>query len=375
MDNNQFNRPDFSTKPVTESNESKGKAMKKSYLWFALSTVVFGVVATVIQVLCTRFLVPKLGIDPDNGWYSFVLVLVSIHIIAFAVMLLLTAKQDKMPPEKHNLSLGRLLLCIPLMAALIGVGAVVGFIINAVITLPFGVPLDQNTGIIQMMTGSNPFWRILVAGITAPIVEEMVFRKLLIDRVVKYGEWVAILTSGIMFGLFHGNFSQFFFATLLGGFFAYIYVRTGKIWYTMFLHATVNLTTSVITMALIEPYMDVVNSGMMQEYEDLVNRYAATGGTDKVLEQQAFSLAGEMFSMMGPFMLWSSILGQIAFAGIVLWIIFLAKKKFHLKSAPMQVQGGLKYAWINVGMIVFLIYTICEFVLNYISVISSVSVT
>ena len=245
MDNNQFNRPDYSTKPVTESNESKGKAMKKSYLWFALSTVVFGVVSTTVQVLCTRFLVPKLGIDPDNGWYSFVLVLVSIHIIAFAVMLFLTAKQDKMPPEKHNLSLGRLLLCIPLMAALIGVGAVIGFIVNAMLTLPFGVPLDQNTGIIQMMTGSNPFWRILVAGITAPIVEEMVFRKLLIDRVVKYGEWVAILTSGIMFGMFHGNFSQFFFATLLGGFFAYIYVRTGKIWYTMFLHATVNLTNPV----------------------------------------------------------------------------------------------------------------------------------
>ena len=70
----------------------------------------------------------------------------------------------------------------------------------------------------------------------APVVEEFIFRKFLIDRVYRYGEWVAILTSGLMFGLFHENLAQFFFATLIGCFFAFFYILrvlrllTGKLW-------------------------------------------------------------------------------------------------------------------------------------------------
>ena len=42
------------------------------------------------------------------------------------------------------------------------------------------------------------------------------FRKLLIDRIVPFGQRVAVVVSGLAFGLFHGNFYQFFYAFSLG---------------------------------------------------------------------------------------------------------------------------------------------------------------
>lgn len=37
----------------------------------------------------------------------------------------------------------------------------------------------------------------------------LLFRKFLLDRVVDYGEAVAVILSGVMFGLYHANLSQF----------------------------------------------------------------------------------------------------------------------------------------------------------------------
>ena len=48
--------------------------------------------------------------------------------------------------------------------------------------------------------------------ICAPILEEYIFRKLIVDRTVKYGQGVAVVLSGLMFGLFHGNLNQFAYA-------------------------------------------------------------------------------------------------------------------------------------------------------------------
>lgn len=81
--------------------------------------------------------------------------------------------------------------------------------------------------------------------ICAPIVEEYVFRKLIIDRTVQYGQATAILLSGLMFALFHGNFNQFVYAFTLGVFWGFIYVKTGRLIYTVALHMTVNFLGSI----------------------------------------------------------------------------------------------------------------------------------
>ena len=62
----------------------------------------------------------------------------------------------------------------------------------------------------QLIRNSSLWVNLLTTVIMAPVVEELFFRKLVMDRLLGYGQKTAIIISGIMFGMAHGNFSQFF---------------------------------------------------------------------------------------------------------------------------------------------------------------------
>ena len=69
---------------------------------------------------------------------------------------------------------------------------------------------------------ANAAWvNILVMVLLAPVLEELLFRKMLIDRTIKYGEGISVLISALFFGLFHGNLNQFAYAFVIGGVFAF----------------------------------------------------------------------------------------------------------------------------------------------------------
>ena len=67
----------------------------------------------------------------------------------------------------------------------------------------------------------------------APIFEEIVFRKLILDRVSKYGEANAILFSAICFGLFHENLSQSLYTFCIGLALGYVYIKTRNVFITI----------------------------------------------------------------------------------------------------------------------------------------------
>lgn len=80
----------------------------------------------------------------------------------------------------------------------------------------------------------------------APIGEEFLFRWLLYKKLAGFGETAYILTSGLMFGLFHGNFEQFFYATALGWLLAWAVCRTKGMLWPVLLHALMNFTAGVL---------------------------------------------------------------------------------------------------------------------------------
>ena len=101
--------------------------------------------------------------------------------------------------------------------------------------------------LLQSAADSMPGWVFeITSDICAPVVEELIFRKILLDRLRPFGDMPAILISGLAFGLFHMNLYQFFYAAALGILFAGVVLKTGKIWHSMLLHAIVNSGTSLI---------------------------------------------------------------------------------------------------------------------------------
>ena len=88
---------------------------------------------------------------------------------------------------------------------------------------------------------------LLFVGFLGPIFEELFFRKAVIDRLRFYGDLPAILISGLIFGLIHGNFSQLFYAIAIGVVLGFVYIRTGNVLYTITLHSVFNIIGGVYT--------------------------------------------------------------------------------------------------------------------------------
>lgn len=100
-----------------------------------------------------------------------------------------------------------------------------------------------------LLSDNNYFMMLLVVCVLAPIFEELAFRKILLDRLRPFGDRVAILYSGIAFGLFHMNLYQLFYAAALGMVFAYVALRTNNIHQTILLHMLVNFFGSFVSIA------------------------------------------------------------------------------------------------------------------------------
>ena len=93
---------------------------------------------------------------------------------------------------------------------------------------------------LDAIVNSNYIIAFIYAVLIAPVFEEIIFRKLLLNKLRRFGDLPAILMTGLAFGLFHFNFLQFFYAAVLGFLFAYITIRSNTIAYSVILHMIVN---------------------------------------------------------------------------------------------------------------------------------------
>lgn len=94
----------------------------------------------------------------------------------------------------------------------------------------------------QLMAGKGMWFLILCMGIIAPLAEEIVFRWLIYLRLRDYMKMgKAVVISGLMFGIYHGNLVQAVFASLLGMAFAYFLDISGCLWSSVLLHMGANI--------------------------------------------------------------------------------------------------------------------------------------
>ena len=86
-----------------------------------------------------------------------------------------------------------------------------------------------------------------------PIIEEIVFRKLFADKLLKYGEKFYILVSSFCFAIVHGvslGIPQIVYTFILGMLWSFLMVKTGDIRLVIIMHALSNLFGSVIAQTL-----------------------------------------------------------------------------------------------------------------------------
>lgn len=89
---------------------------------------------------------------------------------------------------------------------------------------------------------------IVLLLLLAPLLEEFVFRKILADKLLIYGEGLFILASSFFFAVIHGfplGISQMIYTFCLGMIWSYAYVMSGNVWIPILLHSLSNAFGSV----------------------------------------------------------------------------------------------------------------------------------
>ena len=90
---------------------------------------------------------------------------------------------------------------------------------------------------------NNRIAGFLMVSVAAPILEETLFRGVLLKALLKkYNPYKAILWSAVAFGIFHLNPWQFLYATVLGLFLGYMYWKTKSLFYPILIHFLLNST-------------------------------------------------------------------------------------------------------------------------------------
>lgn len=89
---------------------------------------------------------------------------------------------------------------------------------------------------------------IIAVAVVAPIVEEFIFRGLMMNRLsgVMPG-WLAVVLSSAVFGACHGHPVWFAYAFVLGVFFGFVDLRVGSIWPSILGHVAFNAIGQIIT--------------------------------------------------------------------------------------------------------------------------------
>lgn len=101
---------------------------------------------------------------------------------------------------------------------------------------------------------------ILLYGIFTPVVEEILFRGLVYNRLRRnYGLITALIGSAVLFGLYHQNVVQAVYGTILGLFLAWIYERYGCFVFPVIVHGVAN--TLIYMCMLIDVLKTVIMNG------------------------------------------------------------------------------------------------------------------
>lgn len=187
-----------------------------------------------------------------DGYYIALMILNELSAYVFPILLIRAMFRRERAAFVPDGSYAR----FPLDSVVLFLAGVAAGSLGTILTELIGGVLDRlfGTGEIPEVFGGmkpqNPVQLgvfMLCICAVAPLAEEYLFRDLLLKPLRRFHDLAAAVTSGLIFGLYHGNFDQFAYAALLGFFYAVIAVRSDSIRSTVLLHAANNLLVCLAT--------------------------------------------------------------------------------------------------------------------------------
>ena len=327
----------------TTSFKDARKQFSKIGLVLFLGTLIIYAVQIIVSAIVKN--IPAIA---ENSNLSFIAGMLPMYIIAFPIIFLMFKKVPvQISGEKKKMKFSHIIVAFFITYA----GSYLCNFASIMITTIVGIfkqsPVDNV--MLEVIGSINPLVNFFIVVICAPIMEELLFRKMIIDRTSSYGEGVSVIFSGLLFGLFHGNLVQFSYAFLIGAFFGYIYIKTKNIVYPIILHMAMNFLGSFVSSLLLDA------SG----YMDLMDIMAS----DRMgVEMIPFIMAHILGLIL--FILYAMALMACVVAGIILFFVNLRKFKFNAGENSIEKGKLFKTVILNLGVILFCAFWIVQIILQ-----------
>lgn len=308
-------------------------------LMFFFGTLIINIVQIIASTIVG-------AVKPDllsNTASSLLVTMIPMYVIGIPLTALLIRTVPATQIEKKKMSVGQWIIAFLICYGGLYLSNYLGIILTQIIGSIKGSAVSNT--FVEVATSSNALVNFFIMVICAPIAEELIYRKLLIDRAVKYGEATAVLLSGLMFGLFHGNLNQFIYAFVLGICFGFVYVKTGNIRYTILLHMLVNFPGTTLGV--------LIFSWLGDDFMNALNN-----------SQDIMALAASNMPKMIIYLLYAFIMFAIALAGIILFVVNV--RKIHFQSGEVTIPKGKRFSTtiLNIGMGLYFLFWIVIIILQ-----------
>lgn len=111
----------------------------------------------------------------------------------------------------------------------------------------------------EMFAGSDLLSLLLAVGIIVPIFEELMFRGLIFNEMRRaMPHWLAIVLSGVVFGVAHMNPIQIMYTLPMGILLAILYYRTGSLWTPILVHIAWNICSVLFGLVIPHPTQGIL---------------------------------------------------------------------------------------------------------------------
>lgn len=308
-------------------NKLINKEIRKVSNYSSLPIAVFILLINIIVIAFAPIIrwLSSLGIYVSEDVQHFILYSVQYLVVASIAIAVFYFTRKKTTGltfkscfKKPAMSEGWIAKWIVIAMAFCYISNFVTLFISSILDILFGieyVPLDLDFG----GSGFATFTLVLTLSIYAPFFEELLFRGAVYRNNEIMGQKFAMIVTGVAFGLWHMNFVQLIYATVIGIFASFLYAKTRSIIPSMILHFLINTISAIINILY----------GIM--------------GDPSLYENQMQYVMENLAPAMLIMILGFSVLALII-TGIVLFIIELVKhrKQLALKKSVFPVSATRK---------------------------------
>jgi membrane protease YdiL (CAAX protease family) len=92
----------------------------------------------------------------------------------------------------------------------------------------------------------------VAVAVFAPVVEELTYRGLGFALLAPYGTWLAVIVTGVLFGVGHGLLVALPVLTIFGLVVGWLRARTASVYPSMILHGIFNGTALIVSVAVVD---------------------------------------------------------------------------------------------------------------------------